>query len=519
MKKFLLAGLLLIMVFLTVSCNGDFQPPIKEVPDPFYTQGFTKGSTTPEDMIYDLVRSAFNTIRPLSVNDTLSGDRSMAAQVLVDLNGMAFTLDFKLNYVAADGGSTLTLEMRPKDSQNVTIGVYFYNTAENAVLYLSLNDNKIKITMSESTASGVLPLNYSKDLYATLELALKSFLKFDGDIKYEYKTASAGTVRHYLCKINLVESLKLLLTLGSVFSYDTSDIDFLLRSLIGVSIDDIDNKGIPETAIQLEFKTVEGTKYGVGNGKVAEISLDVDVESSANLNTVFKGEAFYAVIDLVNIEVSRSLLTNIKKQSELTGFVEYNDKAYHFEAELKYADDNTPYTLSVDCRFDGLESNEDRVAAYITDRAEGKNIFSLFYLNNRMYLNIMDGGVEKNLEADMDFNAFVALCQAFFANREDAGFMKTLVYILGSFQIEDINTISFTFVSALFNEIMGLNVFKIINLLDGASEDDFGQLLEDAGIDLETLFNRRFKINADLSTDLLTLINDVEFPEVLNKLN
>lgn len=514
MKKFLLIALILLIAAATVSCGDDPVRPDPDDVDPFITPGYVQGSVTLEDTVTDLVNCLFNTLRPITVADRINSDSSLDAKMMIDLNGMAFIIEAKLNYSYKNPENTaFTLELRPKDEEDAFLGFYIYNGVNQAEYYFLLNNNKIKITSAPvDKDSSILPLQFDEQLRSTIELALKSMLKVNETVRYEYKLFAGGTTRHYLCKINLPESLKALVKLGTVFGYDTRDLDYLLYNLLGVQLSEIDR--IPKTVIALDFITVNGSQNTFGNGIISDAKLNVDVESSSNANTVFLGEAFYADIDIIKFNVGRTSLTDIKLPKDLLGFTEYKDKVYHLVSELYF--DNSPniYNLDIQLKYDGNNAHQDAIVIDIKDKEENP-YFSAVFRDNLLVFSVADGEELKTMSCPFDLDNFITLLLREIRPPEDGkqqdqnDLLKTLAYVIGAFRILSTEEISYKFVADNMFKLLKLDTDKLKNIFAAASDNGFETALSQCGNDFESLFGRAFTVKVNLDEPFITLIDDI----------
>ncbi|MFA5450307.1 MAG: hypothetical protein WC292_07735 [Clostridia bacterium] len=510
----------ILLIFLTAmaltACNDD--PPVVKQPndDPFITPGFIQGETNSADMIMDLVYSAFNTLKPLTTDDKNKTNVSLLAEAEINLNGVSFLAEFKLNYSPSlPNDITFNLELFTDNTKTVLIGIYYYGTKHNTDMYLSLNDKKIKVTIPKDKPEDPLfPINIENTLSTELHTALTMILTIDGDIRYEYSTFSGGRTRHYLCRIDVPESLKKIISLSNRFGQDITDLNFLMQNLLGVTANDILNDRVPATFLELEFATKGGSQSAFGNGVLSYVNMNIDVAASANVNTVFMGEAYTAEINVKKLEVSRSLFGDLKNKSELSDYAEYTNKAFRFEAEVLYGVPQKQYLLTLDFHLDGEDSYKDKIAAYLKDKESGKNKLTLFYQNNIMYLNVLgDDGIKRGSSFNLVLSDFLEQLELHDEETVSADYMKIIVYILGAIRIEDDMQFSYTVIAKNLFTITNLNAQQLIDMLDAASDDDIKSILENSDFGINKLTNLMFNLKLDLQSDFIKYLDEVYIPQ------
>ncbi|MFI3229196.1 MAG: hypothetical protein R3Y23_03405 [Bacillota bacterium] len=509
--------LLLSIVMCLIGCSdgstgGDTTDPSVTVTDDFYTDGYNKGSVTTENIYTDLMGSLANTIDIIGDDVSSSSPTASAtATINIDLNGEAYVAQFKLN-INLENQEKVQYTLELYSGSSVVFALYSYMDSDTITNYVQLGDSKFCWEDKYVDSDIVFPLTFDTstlDGYATL---MSSIIMMDtSSVKYEYKSIGTRMERHYYFSLDMNTTINKLISLSSFLTADELAMyDLLLINLLGVDFEDIESGNVPDTKLSIEFTTSDGYNSSLGWGVISQLKMELDVAATDEEDTMFNGEAYSASFDVASLVISAETISNYKKQSALTGYVDLLAAEFSYNATLIYENSDAEYALTGYLKTNFDENLEDQFYLKVADPETDEILTTILISNGELSFSTMLDGVMEEVAFDFDFVAFMSSVESLInsSNNYEFSAMNSLIYVLASLNTNSSGNITYTFMEDYFDKLFGLSTLETAQMIGDCSSEDIIALCDAQGIDLEGLLKMGFSVSVD-NTDVYLTVKEI----------
>lgn len=547
-KILVLIAIMVLVALLTgtlIACTPNKTPSNKQPTDStdtpstneWGTPGYTQSTITEKDMLTDLVKSVSNIISQASRNAITKDNPefSLEFKLNVNINGRDEKFRFIVNYDLNNPDDfVMTGKRTVGDAEENAFSVSYFadeaNEGNAAKVYITISDNKLVVPLNYSSLNTFLPIKLGSEFNEGIESIISFasgcvYLENNGKIDYEYKKVAGKVDRHYRLKIDLRESLakaySALLLMSNV--EDTKEtIQFMIGSLFGVDTTSSETirETMPNTQLSIEFSTTGGNTATFGGASVSLSSFDTklvienyeDSEEKGIKNNVTK-------ISLEDIKVMRKLSEDVPSEDSLKGYIDYNNGAIKVKGQMVYADaPEEIYDINVSFLYTGQadQGADDLLSFTISSQEDGREILSLYYIKNMMYLNTAPSN---SIAVPFDFDMFFDKVQdKVYAG--DASPLELVCYFVGSLHINDESVMSYDFNAEFFSKMLNITLDELIEIMEACYRSQQGtgllvDILESNDIDLSKLIiEREFTIFIDTDENFVEVKETVtDVPE------
>lgn len=529
MKRYLLVILIIAVASVAlVACvtkppvDGTDENPQTPI-DSFWTKGFTRERISASEMFSDLIGGTMQSLRQASSEVIPSETYKTAAHAILNIeyNGIKSQLVIKANYDYRKPEDTVvTCEVFSSDNQ-LQIGVYAYQQSGFTNLYISLEDNKIKIPLTDFNLSDIFPLDLQFDASASNLVAsgFRMFMDVKGNVDYEYKTVNNYCERHYRFEVDAARSLTKLVMMTpdwqETMGMSPHDIDLLCRNLLGINSADVLEGNMPATTLKVEFTTQGGNPNYPGMGKLTKLKLNLKAEAMQNADTVF-GKDFDIILDATQIKITNSVVSDIPKESKFSTYTDYSDLKFRFYCAMQ-AGSAPACDITVDFVYDGENGVNTCFALSAVAISNKQELCSIYYKSGRIYLNWLSNNVQKNIQCQFDFNRFILNLESQVDSAPSLNFVSFLSYIMASLRLQNDGSLSYSFTPQFFTDLATLDSDMFLQLLQSCSTDDISALLLSQNATISDLY-KSFILSINYNSKLVEQIQEVTFPTQLDRL-
>ncbi len=490
--------------------------------------GYTKGTATVDDVCQELFKTVLNSANSAS-KERLTEKNPLVSwwiDVDCDVNGHKELMSFKVNFdVTKPESMAIRLSFKPDGEDDDIIEAHFYADAPNTEeglnpgsLYLRVGENKLIVPIVDSILSDMFPFNTvgTDDLAAFFASRLATIDK----ISYEYKD-EIGDKRtsRYRVRIDVKKTVTNVLTLlKGTQSYDS--VKWIVENLFGISVDKI-NSDLPVTNIEIYFVTEGGSRTTLGMGTLKELVAELRVQANGKTGSVFRGEKFNGRFELKKFTTLRKLTPMSSREDlDAEGYKLYDSRTIGIKGKLAYTDTDETYDFDLKFLYTGLnDRGEGDKLSFKLFNPEGKNTLSVYYKDNKLYVNCLDSdGTEHNLVAPFDTDAVITKIEQSISSRDKIDFLKALTYVIGSLQLGGGATeASYKFDSRFFEGLLNMNLEGIYGVLNeayvvsggtGNIKDKFAE----AGLNLgDFVYNRAVTVTVSLKDENVISVTEGGF--------
>ncbi|MDR0696592.1 MAG: hypothetical protein LBF68_03485 [Christensenellaceae bacterium] len=528
-KIAMIVGLILIFGVLITACEDNTVPKTPNtVVDTFYTKGFTKADLTVQNATDELLYGLFNTLKPVSQQrDSSASSSSLSAEAPIVLGTVQYVFVLKVNYSETQiNDNSVLCEIYDKEKENLVLGIYHVNSDTEPMLYLRIGNTKLKVPCSIDTMNILAPVTI---LDSTISLTDIIKLKSDTTIKYEYKKENSTYTKHFLVNIDLAETLKSLISNmklpGSQLTSYSSDLNFFLTNMLGVTNSDISSTGLPPMYVTVECTTIEGMQNTFKSGRLSDMKVKLEVSSSpTHANTVFGGIPYEGSFQVVDFKSSNQLINNLFANADLGSFRRYDENPLRITLNFYYLAESTTrkYDFIAEIDYNSEDVNKTKAAIYIYDNIKNSNRLSIYLEDGVLWFNHLgNDNTVVNLKCHFDLTKVIEDLLELSPNQPDASlFNRSVVYILGAISASDQNKLRYTYSIENLTTLLGIahsDIAKIINEattgMDDTSKNFYDLYNEGAGKSFEELVSSKVAIQLSASDTFITSIEEVNLPE------
>ncbi len=512
--KILISLLLLVAVVTTfVGCStrgeggGDDPNVEKPVVDPFYTEGYIEGTTTVENIYADLMGGLANTMDVIGKDVTeKSPTASAVSSISADINGKKYDIEFKLN-IDERNAEKVQYTIDVFEASKLVLGIYTYRNIQTITTYVTIDGSKFYWENEYNAMDITFPMQFDTEKlegYATL---MSSMVMVDTkSIKYEYRAVGTKMERHYYLSLDMGATLEKLVSVINLMEPEQQAVlEILLKNLMGVGLDDINNGDMPETQFSLEFTTSKGYNNTCGGGVISKIGVGFNIEATENEDTMFKGDAVNGTVDVKSFTVSTDNITNIKQQTLFKDYINIKDALFNFYADVKYDGSDTHYNIQGSLKTDFYASLEDQMYVEVTDKETAEVKTTLAISNNvlKYCTFVEDEWVE--VETAFDFVAFFDKVRAVLDANQAIPYssLNDIICVLASLSISEEGEVVYSFMKGYFDVVFNIDNKELMQIMTTANPsiiDDFAE----QGISLEELMQFGFDVSVDNTKTYLT---------------
>ena len=533
-----------ILVCTVFACNSEKTPsnqPSGNTDTPntsdWGTEGYTRGTVSEREMLTDLVKSVTNIISKASNNAITKDNPEFCLEFKLNANINERDEKFRviINYDLNNPDDfVMTGKRTVGDAEEQAFSVSYFanekNDGNSANVYITIADNKLVVPLNYSSLNTFLPIKlgsgFNDGIDAVISFASGClYLENDGKIDYEYKKAAGKVDRHYRLKIDLRESLAKAynaLSLMSGVESTKETVEFMIGSLFGVDTTSSETikQTMPNTELSIEFSTTGGntSSFGGVGVELSSFNTKLAIENAGTtLGTGIKNSV--TKISLEDIKVVRQLSKDVPVEEDLKGYIDYNNGAIRVKGEMVYAD--TPdevYDINVSFLYTGQSDNgaDDLLSFTISSQEDGHEILSLYYIENKLYLNTSPSN---SIAIPFNFDMFFTrVGDKVYAG--EASPLELLCYFAGSLHINDESVLSYDFNAEFFSKMLNITLDELIEIMEECYRDQQGtgyvvDILEDNDIDLSKLIiEREFTIFIDTDENFVEIKETVtDIPE------
>ena len=495
MKKIsILLSLLLVViigcsVFACVPNDTTNEPPINDNNN--NGDGFIDGSATIEEFTTELVKTLISTAKTASSTRLNATNPCVSWHVGLDLeiNQRKYDLVFEINYDNRDKSLTeiRILMYRTGESLPYLTCYYFADEPiENKTpgnMYLEYGDAKVVIPLVDTFLGDLFPIQFegleTEEDIKLVSGVISANIFTIGNIKYKYKDESDGKrTRNYSLQIDLKKTLMNVVNLINIGGEETefsTSIEWIIESVFGVDAKKISTQ-LPNTSVVLNMTTTGGSKTILGTGTLSNCSINIEAAASDYKDSIFRGESFSASIALNEFVASTALIKDFPKEDNamFNEYIRYNETALVVEGSLMFnGNEDELYTIKMGVFYDGLAESQvnDELMIVVQQKNDPNAKYVEFYaFDNKAYLNFLsaDGKwVELNFEFDVD-EFIEEMIRLGGDNTSSMDFIKTLAYILGSFQLWEDGSLSFKVNAEFFKGVLNVDAKRLADALQYA---------------------------------------------------
>ncbi len=494
MKKIsiILSFMLVVIIGCSVfACNDNSTSNTPPVPNDVPNDGFIQGTATIEDFTTELVKTLIGTAKTASSTRLNANNPCVSWHVGLDIeiNERKYDLVFEINYDSRDKSNTEIRILMYRTGEELPFVTCYYFADEPiddkapGNLYLEYGDAMVKIPLVDTFLGKLFPIQFegleTEEEVKLLCGVISANIFTKGNINYKYKDESNGKrTRNYSLEIDLKRTLINVVNLLDVSGEDselTTSIEWIIESVFGVDANKISSQ-LPDTSVVLNMTTKGGTKNILGNGSISTCSITIDAAASDYKDSIFRGESFNASFDLNEFVASNTLISGFPKENaeKFTNYISYNETALVVEGALMLnGNENNLYSVNLGVIYDGLSESQvnDELMIVVTEMNNPESKYVEFYaFDNMAYLNFKteeNKWVELSFEFDID--VFIEeMIRIGGDNTSSMGFIKTLSYILGSFQIWEDNSLSLKINEEFFKGVLNVDAESLVGAMQYA---------------------------------------------------
>ncbi len=547
--------ILLIAVFLT-SCglfknpdnnsntngdpdlNGSWEDIHNESPEVVYTLLFSSIKNSLEDMSTERVKAPSNY---LSVNTKFK----------IELNNLSLWLELKLNYdLKKPEDLMVSLELindKNGNKPSVLLGVYF----KDEKVYISIKDGdvgEISFPIEHNILSSLLPLKHDKDntMVENATIALQAMLDVNG-ISGRKRQDGLFWEYEYWIDINLPETLESILRFfdieeNEIEGLDKELISTIIKHIFGLTLEDIESNGMPESNMRIEFSTFN-TRV-----KTFKMDMSIDIDPSAQGN-IIEGDSIDILLELEELQIKngtdKSVFTSIPffgLDAKYLTFPNYMEQTFGLllnivrKGDTVALDDNLMLKSEIKIDLDTIENNQLLFEFYDIDNTDSSPIIGIYVYDNMFYFYQTDDGGDylKRLEFEIDiveiFRKIKSGVELDIPGEEPDGepdegeeqtsdattALEYISYFVGAIKLAD-DKLTFIINEDFFNTVLP-GIENFIPYVEELTGEDIQSLLDDLELDLiGFLLANTFEIYIDFSEDAESFIyildEDINFPD------
>ncbi|MDR0751701.1 MAG: hypothetical protein LBF12_03810 [Christensenellaceae bacterium] len=527
-KIVILIALLAVISLLIVACTDSSNTDNTEKKvDAFYTSGFTKGTLSTQNATDELMYGLFNTLKPVSEQKAASvQSSSLVVEAPVVIGSIKFVFSLKINYSDTEiNQNSVLCEVYNADKNEILLSFYHVNDETNPMLYIRVGDTKLKIPCPINSMNLLAPVNTFETAVSITDIVK---LKSGSEIKYEYKKENSTYTKHFLVNIDLAETLKALISNtklpGSAFVDYASDLNFLLKNILGVTSSEISTNGLPSMYLSLECKTIEGMQDSYKSGRLSSMSVKLDVSaSSVHTNTVFGGIPYTAKFDITEFKSSIQLINNIFEGVNFSEYTRYDELPLKLTLNFYFLSESTTrkYDFIAEIDYDNENINNTKASIRIYDNQTNKNRLSIYLENEVLWFNYLDKNQDKeiNVKCSFDLQKIMEdILELSPSNQETSLINRAVAYVLGALSIYDQNSIRYAYDIENLKTLLGIDNNKIAEIINSSTAG----IGEDSSKSFYDLFGTgnfeqviALKVQIQLSSDepFITNIDEVVLPD------